>query len=215
MLRFSLFGFPIAIHWFFWVNTALFGGGLSANSPEEVQRLIIWVLAAFVSILIHELGHTFFMRRYGARASILLYAFGGLAIPDRRFTRVQDIIVSLAGPLVQIVFGFAAGLFATYLSTDIITVRVFLNFFSYISVLWGVLNLVPIFPLDGGHILNGILGPRRIKTTFTVGIICAVGLGLLALLNGSIISALFCGVLAYENYQRLNGKNPSSMLHPS
>lgn len=80
MLRFTLFDFPVIIHWFFWVNVALLGGALNASSPRQIQMLAGWVLAAFLSVLIHELGHGFAMRRFGdRRVDILLYAFGGVA----------------------------------------------------------------------------------------------------------------------------------------
>lgn len=214
MLRFSLFGFPIAVHWMFWVNTALLGGGLNASTPRQMQMLAIWVLAAFVSVLIHELGHTFMQRRYGARAQILLYAFGGLAIPDRRFNRGQDILVSLAGPIVQIAFGFIARELLTHSSGDAWPVVAFLDSFALVSIFWGVLNLAPIHPLDGGHVLLGVLGPRNARLAFTIGMVCAVVLALWMASRGSIFSVLFFGMLAYENFQRSRGMDSGSILHP-
>jgi hypothetical protein len=56
MLRFTLFGFPVLIHWMFWLNAALMGGALSASSPEQLRGLLGWMAAVFLSILIHELG---------------------------------------------------------------------------------------------------------------------------------------------------------------
>jgi len=214
MFRFTLFGFPVAIHWMFWVTAAFISGDFNANTPEKLQALILFILAALVSIMIHELGHALLMRHYGARASILLYAFGGLAIPDRGFKRVQQILVSLAGPVVQIVAGILVMVLIRYLSPDIITVRIFLDDFVVVSLFWGILNLIPIYPLDGGHILAGILGPRRLKVTFTIGIVCAAAICLYMLSKGSIFNALLFGMLAYENFQRLRGDSPSSFLHP-
>jgi stage IV sporulation protein FB len=214
MLRFQLFGFPVAVHWLFWVNTALFGGGLSASTPEQIKQLILWVIAAFVSVLIHELGHTFLMRRYGARASIMLYGFGGLAIPDRGFNRVQNILVSLAGPALQIGLGFAVAELARYILPGVTTLHSFLGAFTYISIFWGILNLVPIYPLDGGHVLLHFLGPRLAKITYTVGIVCAIALGIWFLTAGSIFAPIFFGMMAYENFQRLQGGSPNSLLRP-
>ena len=68
MLRFSFFGFPVAVHWMFWVSAALLGGGLDAYTPRKLFDLALWVAAAFVSVLLHEFGHTLMQRRYGARA---------------------------------------------------------------------------------------------------------------------------------------------------
>jgi hypothetical protein len=63
----------------------------------------MFVAAAFVSIMIHELGHAVLMRKFGAsRVEIMLYAFGGQAAGNRWLGRWQSVAVSLAGPLVQI-----------------------------------------------------------------------------------------------------------------
>ena len=153
MLRFSLLGFPISVHWMFWLNTALLGGGLSAESPREMQALVLWVLAAFVSIIIHELGHALLMRHYGARAEIHLYAFGGLAIPDRGFDRVKSILVSLAGPGAQILAGIPAWWLFHHSTGDAWQVLVFLSSFTQVSFAWALLNLAPVYPLDGGHVM--------------------------------------------------------------
>ena len=232
MLRFKLFGFPISIHWMFWVMTALLGGGLSASSPAEWQALLMWMVAAFLSILIHELGHTFLQRHFGARAQILLYAMGGLAIPDRGFNRGQHIIVSLAGPAVQIAVGFLAwaGLNAYVgnpLSWDAIRFAshglmgsvplpiVFGASFVLVSIFWGLFNLVPIMPLDGGHILLRILGPGREKTVWMIGLVCASAFALYMLLVWKSLwnTALFA-MLAYENFQRMQGQKPPPFMHP-
>ena len=50
MIRFQLFGFPVVIHWFFWVNCALLGGALDASSPERLQMLIGFLLVAFAHV---------------------------------------------------------------------------------------------------------------------------------------------------------------------
>ncbi len=228
MLRFSLFGFPVAIHWMFWLTMALFGGGFSANSPEQLRRLLIWIIAALISIIIHELGHAFVMRHYGAKASITLYGLGGLAIPDRGFTRGQNIVVSLAGPVLEIAFGLMAYFFLRsqiqveilrdvsdiMLQKDVPYTLVFLWNFAVISVLWGIINLVPIYPLDGGQVLFNSMGPRLIKVTYGIGIVSGVAVALWMYSLGSIFSTILFGMLAFENLQRIRGAAPNTILRP-
>lgn len=228
MLRFSLFGFPVAIHWMFWLTMALFGGGFGANSPEELRRLFIWIIAALLSILIHELGHAFVMRGYGARASIILYGMGGLAIPDRGFTRGQNILVSLAGPVVEVALGLLAYFF---LKSQVHAINfgevaqvtelkgvpytfIFLWKFAFISVFWGIINLVPIYPLDGGQVIFNLMGPAMIKLTYGIGIVCAVAVAFWMYSMRSIFSTILFGMLAFENIQRLRGATPNSILRP-
>ncbi len=212
MLRFSLFGFPVTVQWMFWLSVALLSGRITGNTPEEMQALISWVTAAFVSIVIHELGHTFLMRSYGARASIMLYAMGGLAIPDRPFSRGQDIIVSLAGPFLQILVGLAASWLLSISRGDTYFVQLFLGDFAFISIWWAIFNLAPIYPLDGGHVLAGVLGPNRFVAVCWISIITAILIGLYRF-NSSHhpYSLIFFGMLAYSNFQRLRGESSSFM----
>jgi stage IV sporulation protein FB len=73
-----------------------------------------------------------------------------------------------------------------------------------ISIVWAVLNLLPIMPLDGGQMLNSILGPQRIKITLWVTIIVAIGVALLMLSTGmGIIFPIFLGMFAWQAIQAL------------
>lgn len=74
-LHFSLLGFPVRINPWFWLVSAFL-----ASSRDPV-RVGLWILAVLLCILLHELGHAIVMRAYGYRPSIVLYSFGGLAIP--------------------------------------------------------------------------------------------------------------------------------------
>lgn len=232
MLRFTLFGFSVSVHWMFWLMTAMLGGGMSAKSSADYQALLLWVLAAFLSILIHELGHAFMQRRYGARAEIHLYAFGGLAIANRGFSRTQDILVSLAGPGVQIVLGLVFWQILnswneTGLSFDdlrgiahfgigrVPAFAVFCASMAVVSIFWGLFNLVPIFPLDGGHVLRSLLVPRNEKTAYLVGVICAAGLAVYMYFSWeSIWNTVLFGMLAWQNFQRFQGEKPPPFMRP-
>jgi len=215
MLRFTLFQFPVSVHWMFWVNCVLVSGYLQReNTP--LQILIIFMAAAFVSILIHELGHAFLMKHYRARVSILLYALGGLAIPTgARFSRGAGILVALAGPVVQIVVALLVKQIIPPLDRDNYGIALsFLHVFVTISIFWGLLNLVPIFPLDGGQILNGILGPRRWRLTLQIGVGCCAVLILWCLLSNMFFNAFILGMLAYSNIRRLKGDRTPTILDP-
>jgi len=207
MLRFRLFDFPILVHWMFWVNMALLGGAITADTPREMQALLGWVAAAFVSIVIHELGHAFAMRRFGDRqVGILLYAFGGLARGSRWLGRIEDIIVSAAGPAVQIIIGYTLKLLLSGWQTESILLGSFVQAFIYVSIFWALLNLLPIIPLDGGHICRAFLGGARVRTALIISLVFACGIGLLALSSGSLITTLFFGMMAFNNWKELQGQ---------
>ena len=82
--HFSLLGFPVRIHPFFWLTTVL----LCMHGQVEPIFFVTWVVAVLVCILLHELGHAVVMRAFGYDASIVLYSFGGLAIPARPAIRL-------------------------------------------------------------------------------------------------------------------------------
>jgi membrane-associated protease RseP (regulator of RpoE activity) len=92
---------------------------------------------------------------------------------------------------------------------------VFLNNVFYVSVFWGLINLLPVFPLDGGQIAQqlGSLGSRdSYRQTFVLSFLVAVGMAALALLrwNDWYVALLF-GYLAFLNYsmlQRYQGGEP-------
>ncbi|MCC6508802.1 MAG: peptidase [Pirellulaceae bacterium] len=126
-LQFKLFGFPVRVAWGFWILAAVLGWQESQiidevyraadrATPGAAPLLVILAAALLLSILVHELGHCLLFRHFGTDSRIVLYHFGGLAIPGRftdwnaarrRFTdRPRDLIaISAAGPIAQFLFG--------------------------------------------------------------------------------------------------------------
>ena len=79
-LNFHVLGFPVRVHLFFWLAALILGG--QGFRDDGGMQLLIWIGALFSSILIHELGHSLMMRRFGISSHIVLHMMGGLAIPD-------------------------------------------------------------------------------------------------------------------------------------
>lgn len=67
MIEFSLFRFPVRVHWSFWLLAFFLGGGFYARDPDDWTRVLVAIGVIFVSILVHELGHAFAGRHYRAR----------------------------------------------------------------------------------------------------------------------------------------------------
>lgn len=210
MIRFTIFGFPVGVHWFFWILALFVSGAFYATTPEDWQRVMVAVPVIFLSILVHELGHAFAGRHYGARPSIFLHGIGGLAsLPGMRVTRGQSILVSAAGPAA----GFSLGLFAVALLIllpagvlpDLVGYA--LLFTALVNFFWTFVNLFPIMPMDGGQILREILGPSKVRLTHQIGFATGLIMALLALMVGMWILAILLGFLAYANLQgmRLQG----------
>lgn len=129
--------------------------------------LVMWVLIVFVSVLAHELGHALVARRFGAGSEITLFALGGLTSWEapRGLSPWRRVAVAASGSAVGFVLG---GMVWLAVSSGLVEVyglvRRGVSLFIVVNVFWGVLNWLPIRPLDGGHIFSGILQALLGKT---------------------------------------------------
>ncbi|MBX3739475.1 MAG: site-2 protease family protein [Akkermansiaceae bacterium] len=203
MIHFSIFGIPVAVQPFFWVTMALLGGAIHANTPEALLKLALFILAGFISIMVHELGHALTIKHYKLPTSITLQAFGGYATyPAGRLSRPQNFLVTAGGPAAQLVLALIAHVLLHRLPYNE-GIFSFLGSLRWVSVAWAVLNLLPVLPMDGGQLVNAVLGPARIRITLWITIITAVVVGLLALKIGLFILAILLGMFAFQAGQAL------------
>jgi Zn-dependent protease len=172
-LRFRLFGTDVRVHPLFWVCTALLNISLLSATDGGIEVLLIWVLCVFVSILLHEFGHVWMGRAFGSRASIQLQWLFGLAVgaDSGVSNRWQRILIYLAGPGIQLLFfvllvtglkfgtvGLTADTLWSLRLQDLIRhdwprlVRFAVFFLLEINLWWPILNLLPIWPLDGWQV---------------------------------------------------------------
>lgn len=208
MIHFSLFGIPVSIQPFFWITLALIGGAFRADSPQAFLELGLFVLAGFISVLVHELGHALTIKSYKVPTSITLQAFGGYATyPARSLDRVQSFLVTAAGPATQLVLALVAHIILHRIPYNE-GIFHFLTSLKWISIIWAVLNLLPVLPLDGGQLVNALLGPSRISITLWITILTAVTTGVaMFLLTKSILFPIFMGFFAYQAVQALRARN--------
>ena len=205
MIRFSLFGIPVEIQPFFWITLVLLGGVTGADTAAAILDIGLFVIAGFISILVHELGHALTARSFGASSAITLQAFGGYATYSGvRLNRWQSFLVTAAGPGIQITLGAVVFLLAQQLPNLSPQGASFLQTLVFISFFWAILNLLPVVPLDGGQMLNAILGPDRIKVTLWISIVVAIVTGLAVFkFTGSFIFPIFLGMFAWQAFQAL------------
>lgn len=211
MLKFSLFRIPVSIHWMFLFLTAFLGGGLRAQTGEEIRGVMIFMVAAFISILVHEFGHALAGLKMGARRTeIELNGMGGLArFPEARFTRKQSILTAAAGPgasilLASVFIGITLLLSsrspeAASISPELAS---FIDTMVFINLFWTFINLCPVMPLDGGQILRNALGPTREKLSGIIGLVTVVILAvLLWFATQSIYNLIIMALLASYNWK--------------
>ena len=102
-IHFSLLRIPVRVHPMFWLMGLILGSS-GFDAEQSMRPILVWLLAMFVSVLVHEMGHALVMRALGVQPWITLYGMGGLTSHQGgRFQPLMQILVSLAGP----VAGFA------------------------------------------------------------------------------------------------------------
>lgn len=207
MLSFSLFGIPIVVQPFFWVISVLLGLGIASNPDTPKGAMLAWVITVFLSVLIHELGHAVAIRAHRLQPSIELQGFGGATTWPRsaKLSRLSLIVISLAGPFA----GFALALGAWVVSGAMAAPSPLLDFLLsnlvVVNLVWGVVNLLPVIPFDGGHVLEHALGPKRERTALWISTIAGVVVAIaFAAMFRSFLGAIFFGMGAMQSYQRLS-----------
>ena len=205
-MRFALGGFPIEIHWSFFLVATLLG------FSNDLRVLLVWVGVVFVSVLLHEMGHAFVGRRYGMHPEILLYGMGGLTSwrTGRRLTRAQSILVSVAGPAAGLLLGAIVWGITMIDMPDLNPLgRMTLRSLLWVNIMWSLLNLLPILPLDGGNVMRSAVhifkGGVDERLPCQISIVFAAAAAGAALMYGMTFAAIFAGYLAFSNYQTLRG----------
>jgi Zn-dependent protease len=200
VITFRLGAIPIRVQPWFFVTALLIG-------PRELPGIVLWLPVVFTGVLIHELGHAIAVRRRGLAPAIELHGFGGETswLHPSVLTPAQRALVSAAGPAVGITVGAAALAAAKLLPFGEPLIAELLRYVIWVNLGWGVLNLLPVLPLDGGMIVGSLAesvwGARGVYTVRVLSIVVCIGLCAVAAAAGWLWSAFLAGVLAISNLQ--------------
>jgi stage IV sporulation protein FB len=232
-LNFNLFGIPVRVHPLFWVVGALLG-----SSGGLVQLLIwVFALFVSILVheMGHALAFRFYgqpsyivLHFSGGLTVPESISWGGRSA-NVGLSPNQHIVISLAGPFAGFLLAglviagvvFSGGTVMTTYLFGIIPLPIaailpiggsilhaLVIALLWINVFWGLINLVPVYPLDGGHVARYLLlqadpldGVRKSLWVSVIagGLVAAVGL----LLLGSVYMGILFGFLAFQSYQSL------------
>lgn len=179
-LRWRMFGTRVRVHPMFWLMSVVLG--YDATIRLGVGYVLAWVVCVFVSVLLHEFGHIWMGRIFGSHGHIVLFSFGGLAIGSKQLAqRWQRILVSLAGPLIQLLLWtvlWKSGARIILSLPENMRLPAFFvwRMLLWINLFWPLLNLLPIWPLDGGQVAREVcqgVSPSG-GTVFSLGLSMAV-----------------------------------------
>ena len=172
----------------------------TAIEPEPLtDGLTPWLLGLtaalglFVSVLMHELGHSLVARRYGIDTeSITLWFLGGLAqLAEFPEDWRKEFAIAIAGPIVSVGVGVLCyGAFVLLPAEQSAALFVF-GYLAVLNVILAVFNMLPGFPMDGGRVLRALLSRNRSRLRAThiaasVGKAFAIVLGIIGILGFNI-----------------------------
>lgn len=235
-LQFTLAGIPVRVHPLFWLITLLLGG--SGDLLLIPIWIVVVFVSILVHELGHALA---FRRYGQRSHIVLHFAGGltipepvtwGSGFANVSLSPNQQIFVSLAGPgagflfavlVIAIViltggavnttwlFGLIPLPLTAMLPFDSRIASLLVTLLLWVNIFWGLVNLMPVFPLDGGHIARNILiqtdPPDGLRKSLWLSVVAGSLLALVGLIFfGSIFMALLFGLLAFQSYQALQGR---------
>jgi Zn-dependent protease/predicted transcriptional regulator len=188
-MKFSLYlgsykNVKVFIHWTFsilllWIIISNMRQGIPAL---DILWVIIFVLALFACVVMHEFGHALAAQKYGiGTKDIVLYPIGGVArlekLPE---DPKQELWVAIAGPLVNIALFLILSVVLSFTGFNLenleleelkIRPNTILMYIASANLILALFNLLPAFPMDGGRVLRALLSIRlpRAKATQIAG----------------------------------------------
>ena len=202
------FGTRLELHWSFFV-LMLWVILNEVFDNAELERILFnlqFVIAVMVCVLLHEIGHAVVAKKFGIKTEkMVLLPIGGISTTNETTEKPkEEFFITMAGPLANILIAVILYFVipvSDYYSYDLgeyfnalndFTLRTFLYFLFIVNVALAVFNMIPAFPLDGGHIFRAVLDLKldranATKATTTMGHIIAIALLLIGLLFNPII----------------------------
>lgn len=208
---FSFRGTTVHVEISFLILVALFVF-LDLERGDPAREALLWAPLLLLSVLLHEIGHAAAIALLGFGPSeIRLASLGGVTLNRRNASPLREIVISVAGPLMSFMLSGIGLLVRQNLGGESLSpfLAAFLPKLIGANLIWGIFNLLPIFPLDGGHVVQQIA--RAVARPITAARVSAItslffslGLVVLAIWARQIFLVLFGALFAFQNYQRLS-----------
>jgi Zn-dependent protease len=180
---------------------------------QSIYGFVELALAVAIVFIVHELGHCFAYRRYGHEPSVFLWGLGGITSGNGRLSPGREIVVALSGLasgmlLIWLpIYVLQNTLLSNWFPTDEVGRLAYMTLWDFrgLVLLWTLVNVLPIIPLDGGHICEAVLElvsgePKpqlnRMISMVTAGVFAFVGFFIFGALGALFLGAL----LGAHNY---------------
>jgi Zn-dependent protease len=183
---------------------------MNYDAQAGIRYALLWIPIAFVSVLFHELAHAAMIGIFGFGSSqIVLTGMGGVTINRRRARPWQDLLISLAGPFSS--FGLMLLCGWIYVAVPAAQQDKFLVEFlprmEGANMFWGLFNLIPVAPLDGGHAVREFFSIfLRDRASFIayvwIAMIAGGGIAVFFFVTRNFFIALYIAWFVYIAFQQ-------------
>ncbi len=213
----KIWGIPIRLHlsWFviFGLVTWSLASGYFPQQYATLSTRTLWILGAITSllfaasVLLHELGHSYFALKSGVPVSgVTLFIFGGVAQISREPKNPRDEFkIAIAGPMTSFLL---AGVFGAIwlLDRGVTYLAAPSEWLARINLMLAVFNLIPGYPLDGGRVLRAVVWgttkslPKATTVAAWVGQLVAfifIGIGVFTIFNGNLFNGLWLAFIGW------------------
>ena len=210
LFRFA--GIEVFLHFSWFLVAAIYISGYIRRYELPVWGVLEYI-SVFVIVLMHEFGHALACRQVGGIANrIVLWPLGGIAFVDPPRRPGAYLWSIAAGPLVNVillpVLAFVSMMAQASLPGS--DVAVFFRDLNFINAVLLGFNLLPVFPLDGGQIVRGLLWfpfgeIRSLQISSVIGLVGGAILGIVGLMAGSVwwaVLAFFLLSRAWYGWQQ-------------
>lgn len=209
MFSFALGNIPVRVHLPF-----LFMAAFIMMNAGDARLVMSGMVIIFISVLVHELGHALMGKAFGLAPQIDIHGMGGTTSwAHKNVSSGAKILISLAGPTTGIVIGLILK-FGPFFSGSLSPVAAaVINQIIFVNLGWGVLNLVPMLPLDGGNVMHQfiamITGTDGDKPARIISIVVGVLAGIASLIWMSLFTTALVAMLVAQNVRALRAAEPA------
>lgn len=199
---FSFKDIPVRLHWTF----LLFLVWIGLNDPGNLKDSLLevsFVMTIFACVVLHEFGHALTARFFGIKTrDITLYPIGGVALLEKEARPAQELLIAIAGPLVNVVIALIIYFYIPIGALDGANAdATFSQRLFIVNIILVLFNMIPAYPMDGGRVLRSTLALFLNQGTATIisgriGQLLSIGLAGFALYAEQLI-LLFIAIFIF------------------
>ena len=196
------FAIPITVSPAFWIVSFVIGWMVS----NDLTGGLLWIFVVLISVLFHEMGHAVTAVCFGQKARIELGFLGGITYRQGpELTKAQELLIVMMGPFCSLLLALISWQMFSLASGANTMLGAILHIFLVANLIWSVLNLVPVLPLDGGRImqivLEALFGHRGERASYLVSACTATFLMVLGIYFGAVIIGCLFLLFAFDSYK--------------